>query len=46
MNGIGWITLTSARKIKGLQSGYLPQYGMVFALAAIVLVLIFAFLVR
>ncbi len=45
MNGIGWITLTSAKKIKGLQSGYLPQYGMVFALAAVVLVLIFAFLV-
>ena len=44
MNGIGWITVTSSKKIKGLQSGSLPQYGMVFVLAAIVLVLVFAFL--
>jgi len=45
MNGIGWLTVTSSKKIKGLQSGYLPQYGMVFALAAVVLVLIFAYLI-
>ncbi len=44
MNGIGWITVTSSKMVKGLQSGNLPQYGMVFAFAAIVLVLIFAFL--
>jgi NADH-quinone oxidoreductase subunit L len=45
MNGIGWITVTSSKKVKGLQSGNLPQYGMVFVLAAIVLVLIFSFLI-
>jgi NADH-quinone oxidoreductase subunit L len=45
MNGIGWLTVTSSKKIKGLQSGYLPQYGMVFAVAAVLLVLIFAFLI-
>jgi len=44
MNGIGWITVTSSKKIKGLQSGNLPQYGMVFVLAAIILVLIFSFI--
>jgi len=45
MNGIGWITITSSKGIKGLQSGNLPQYGMVFVLAAIILVLIFSFLI-
>ncbi len=45
MNGIGWITITASNGIKGLQSGNLPQYGGVFVLAAIVLVLIFAFLI-
>lgn len=46
MNGIGWITVTSSKMIRGLQSGNVPQYGMVFALGAIVLVLVFAFLIR
>ncbi|MCX6227008.1 MAG: NADH-quinone oxidoreductase subunit L, partial [Bacteroidia bacterium] len=45
MNGIGWITVASAKGVKGLQSGNLPQYGMVFVLAAIFLVLIFSFLI-
>jgi NADH-quinone oxidoreductase subunit L len=45
MNGIGWITITSSKGIKGLQSGNLPQYGMVFVLAALILVLIFSFLI-
>jgi NADH-quinone oxidoreductase subunit L len=45
MNGIGWVTVTSSKKIKELQSGNLPQYGMVFVLAAIVLVLIFSFII-
>ena len=45
MNGIGWMTVTSAKKIRGLQSGNLPQYGMVFVLGAIILVLIFSFLI-
>ncbi|TSA38483.1 MAG: NADH-quinone oxidoreductase subunit L [Porphyromonadaceae bacterium] len=45
MNGIGWITVTSSRNIKGMQSGNLPQYGMVFVLSAIILVLIFSFLI-
>ena len=44
MNGIGWITVTSSKKIRNLQSGNLPQYGMVFVLGAIILVLIFAFI--
>lgn len=44
MNGIGWLTVTSAKGIKELQSGNLPQYGGVFVLAAVVLVLIFAFI--
>jgi NADH-quinone oxidoreductase subunit L len=45
MNGIGWLTVTSSKGIKGLQSGNLPQYGMVFVVAAIVLVLVFSFLI-
>jgi NADH-quinone oxidoreductase subunit L len=45
MNGIGWITVTSSKKIRNLQSGNLPQYGMVFVLAAIILVLIFSFII-
>jgi NADH-quinone oxidoreductase subunit L len=45
MNGIGWLTITSSKKVKGLQSGNLPQYGMVFVLAAVILVLVFAFFV-
>ncbi|MFO7617584.1 MAG: NADH-quinone oxidoreductase subunit L [Bacteroidales bacterium] len=44
MNGIGWLTVTSARKIRKLQSGNISQYGLVFALAAIVFVLVFAYL--
>jgi len=45
MNGIGWVTVTSSNKIKGLQSGSLPMYGMVFVLSAVILVLIFAFII-
>jgi NADH-quinone oxidoreductase subunit L len=45
MNGIGWITVTSSKGIRNLQSGNLPQYGMVFVLAAILLVLVFAFII-
>jgi len=45
MNGIGWLTMTSSKKVRNLQSGYLPQYGMVFVLAALILVLIFSFLI-
>jgi hypothetical protein len=45
MNGIGWLTMTSSKGVKGLQSGNLPQYGMVFVLAAIILVLVFSFLI-
>jgi NADH-quinone oxidoreductase subunit L len=44
MNGIGWVTITSSKKIKGLQSGNIPQYGLVFVLSAIILVLLFAVL--
>ncbi len=45
MNGIGWLTVTSSKKIRNLQSGNLPQYGMVFVLGAIILVLVFAFII-
>ena len=45
MNGIGWLTVTSSKKIRNLQSGNLPQYGLVFVLGAIILVLVFAFII-
>ena len=42
MNGIAWtIAAISYRKIKGLQSGQVQQYGFVFVVSAVGLVLLF-----
>ncbi|MCX6256706.1 MAG: NADH-quinone oxidoreductase subunit L [Bacteroidia bacterium] len=44
MNGIAWVTTTTSEKIKGLQSGQLQQYGFVFISGAIILALVFGYL--
>jgi NADH-quinone oxidoreductase subunit L len=46
MNGIGWITTTSSDKIKGLQSGQVQQYAMVFVSGVLALVLLFIYLLN
>jgi len=43
MNGIAWVTATSSEKIKGLQSGQLQQYALVFVSGAVGLVLLFLY---
>jgi NADH-quinone oxidoreductase subunit L len=45
MNGIAWATQFASFQIKGMQSGQLQQYAYVFVTGALLLVLIFAFLV-
>jgi NADH-quinone oxidoreductase subunit L len=40
MNGIAWVTEETSKSIKGLQSGRLQQYGLVFVSGAIGLVLV------
>lgn len=37
MNAIGWVTVTTSNKIKGLQSGQLQKYAFVFVSAVIVI---------
>lgn len=44
MNAVGWVVVTSAEKIKGLQSGQLQQYAMVFVSGVVALVLVFVYL--
>jgi NADH-quinone oxidoreductase subunit L len=46
MNGIAWITNYAADNIKGLQSGQLQQYALVFISGAVMLVLLFAYLLN
>lgn len=46
MNGIGWITTTSSDKIKGLQSGQVQHYAMVFVSGVLALVLLFIYLLN
>jgi NADH-quinone oxidoreductase subunit L len=46
MNGIAWVTGSTSEKIKGLQSGQLQQYALVFVSGAIMLVLIFVYLLN
>jgi NADH-quinone oxidoreductase subunit L len=43
MNGIGWVTEVTSEKIKGLQSGQLQQYALVFVSGALGLVLLFLY---
>ncbi len=43
MNGIAWVTTTSSEKIKGLQSGQLQQYALVFVSGAVLLALVFIY---
>jgi len=45
MNGIAWVTSFSSEKIKGLQSGQLQQYGFVFVSGALILALVFGYLI-
>jgi len=40
MNGIGWLTMTTSKSLKELQSGRLQQYALVFVSGAIALALI------
>jgi NADH-quinone oxidoreductase subunit L len=40
MNGIGWIVVTSSEMIKGLQSGKLQHYALVFVSGVLILALI------
>jgi NADH-quinone oxidoreductase subunit L len=44
MNLLAWITNFVANSIKGFQSGKVQQYGFVFVMGAIVLVIVFAYL--
>jgi NADH-quinone oxidoreductase subunit L len=46
MNMISWITNYVAEQIKGFQSGKVQQYGFVFVIGAIVLVIVFAYLTK
>ena len=46
MNGIAWVTEQSSEKIKGLQSGQLQQYALVFVSGALFLVLLFLYWLR
>jgi NADH-quinone oxidoreductase subunit L len=43
MNGISWVTNTVSLNIKGLQSGQLQRYGFVFVTGALLLVLLFVY---
>jgi NADH-quinone oxidoreductase subunit L len=45
MNGIAWATSFSSEKIKGMQSGQLQQYGFVFISGALILALVFGYLI-
>ncbi len=44
MDGIGWVTLASAKAIKPLQSGQLQKYGFVFVSGIIILLVVFIYL--
>jgi NADH-quinone oxidoreductase subunit L len=46
MNGIAWITNFASDRIKGLQSGQLQQYALVFISGTVALVLIFVYLLN
>lgn len=46
MNGIAWITNYASVRIKGLQSGQVQQYALVFVSGAVMLVLIFVYLLN
>jgi NADH-quinone oxidoreductase subunit L len=45
MNGIAWVTEKTSYLIKGLQTGQVQQYGFVFALSSVGLVLLFLWFV-
>ncbi len=44
MNMIAWITNFVSNQIKGFQSGKVQQYGFVFVLGAVILVIIFVYM--
>jgi NADH-quinone oxidoreductase subunit L len=46
MNGVAWVTNYASDRIKGLQSGQLQQYALVFVSGAVALVLIFVYLLN
>ena len=45
LNGIAWLTETSAYRIRKMQSGQLQHYGFVFVAAALVLVIAFIYFI-
>lgn len=45
MNLVGWTVTTTSNKIKGLQSGQLQQYAMVFVYGVVILTLLFVYLI-
>jgi NADH-quinone oxidoreductase subunit L len=45
MNGIAWVTEKTSYLIKGLQTGQVQQYGFVFALSSVGLVVLFLWFV-
>jgi len=45
MNGLAWITNVTSFNIKGLQSGQLQKYGFVFVTGALLLVLLFIYII-
>jgi NADH-quinone oxidoreductase subunit L len=45
MNGVAWVIEKTSYRIKGLQTGQVQQYGFVFALSSVGLVLLFLWLV-
>jgi len=44
MNGIAWVIESASHKIKGFQSGQLQQYALVFVSGAVLLILVFIYL--
>ncbi|MDD5507896.1 MAG: NADH-quinone oxidoreductase subunit L [Bacteroidales bacterium] len=41
INGIAWVIVSASQKVKGLQSGQLQQYALVFVSGAVLLILVF-----
>jgi len=46
MNGIAWVTNTVSFNIRGLQSGKLQRYGFVFITGALLLVILFVYILH
>jgi NADH-quinone oxidoreductase subunit L len=44
MNGVAWVITSTSRRIRGLQSGQLQQYGFIFVSGAVALALLLLYL--